>query len=145
MENWSTYLMYGAAISFLMFAGSILIAWFLIIRMPADFLIRDSLATTETRKHFLFRAGWFIVRNVIGLLLFFSGLVMLVTPGQGLLFIFLGLVFLDFPGKRSLIHRLISQRKINHSINRIRAKAGKPALELPPSSDADSVETSANS
>ena len=131
MENWSTYLMYGAAISILMFAGSILIAWLLIISLPADYLIRDSVATTETRKHFLVRASWFIVRNVIGLLLFFSGLVMLVTPGQGLLFIFLGLVFLDFPGKRSLIHRLISQRRINHSINRIRAKAGKPPLDLP--------------
>ena len=99
--------------------------------MPADFLIQDSVATTETRKHFLVRLVWTIVRNAIGLVLLATGVVMLFTPGQGLLFMFLGLAFLDFPGKRSLIQRLIRQHRINHSINRIRAKAGKPPLELP--------------
>lgn len=131
MDNWSTILLYGLAISGLMFAGSILIAWILIIRMPADFLIQDSVATTETRKHFLVRLVWTIVRNAIGLVLLATGVVMLFTPGQGLLFMFLGLAFLDFPGKRSLIQRLIRQHRINHSINRIRAKAGKPPLQLP--------------
>ena len=131
MENWTTVLVYGTAISLLVFVGSLVVAWLLIIRLPADYLTRPVKRTTENQLHPALHLTWRVVRNLIGLVLLVVGLIMLVTPGQGLLFIFLGLVFLDFPGKHRLLHRLLSQPRIYRSINSIRSRSGQPPIELP--------------
>ena len=114
-----------------MFAGSLIVASILIVRMPADYLTRDQATRSNDRTHVVFRLAMLIVRNAIGIILLGAGLIMLVTPGQGILFIFLGLMFLDFPGKHRLIERMIRQPRIYRAINKIRARTGKPPIELP--------------
>ena len=51
-------------------------------------------------------------------------------PGQGLLTILIGLILLDFPGKRGLERRLVSRPSVLAAINRLRARFGRPAMEL---------------
>jgi len=38
-------------------------------------------------------------KNLLGVLLFMLGLIMLVTPGQGILTLLFGLMLMNFPGK----------------------------------------------
>ncbi|MGI9471334.1 MAG: PGPGW domain-containing protein [Rubripirellula sp.] len=112
-----------------MFVGSILVAWMLIVHMPADFLTRDCHAPTAfASRHPIIRWTWRIFRNVFGVLLVSVGLVMLVTPGQGILFIFLGATMVDFPRKQQVIRRLLGRKGVLNVINRVRRKANKPEL-----------------
>jgi hypothetical protein len=60
---------------------------------------------------------------VVGLLLSLPG-----VPGQGLLTILIGLMLLEFPGKRSLERRLLARPRVLETMNRIRARLGRPPL-----------------
>ena len=59
-----------------------------------------------------------------------DGGAMLVLPGQGLLTILIGLLLLEFPGKRALERRLVARPGIKTFLDRIRARRGKPPLEV---------------
>lgn len=103
-------------------------------RMPADFFSRPErrrLALAERE-----RPVWHVVlrglRNALGAVLLLLGLLMLVVPGQGLVTIFVALFLLDFPGKRRLQRWIISRPVVSRSVNALRRRAGRPALELPP-------------
>lgn len=129
MIEWNT-LVWVVGGSAVMFLGSILVAWILVIRMPSDYLnVEPGAADSFRFRHPLLRAILVIARNVIGVGLLLTGLIMLVTPGQGILFMFLGLTMIDFPRKHDLIRKLLSGPKVMGMINRIRQKAGKPLLE----------------
>ena len=52
------------------------------------------------------------------------------VPGQGLLTIFMGVMLIDFPGKHRFERWLVSRRVILAAANRLRAKAGRPPLEV---------------
>jgi hypothetical protein len=52
------------------------------------------------------------------------------VPGQGLLTVLLGVMLVDFPGKDRLEQKLLSRPGIINTINRLRGRFGKPALEL---------------
>lgn len=72
-----------------------------------------------------------LFRNGLGLLLLFAGIAMLFLPGQGLLTILLGTLLISFPGKKTLVHILIHQPKIQHSLDWLRKKRGKPPFLWP--------------
>jgi hypothetical protein len=73
-------------------------------------------------------------KNLLGALLVLAGLAMLVLPGQGILTILLGLAFLDLPGKRRAELWLVSRPPVLAAVNRLRLRAGREPLQLPPSS-----------
>ena len=68
-------------------------------------------------------AGWFLI--ALGIVLSLPGI-----PGQGLLTVLLGVMLVDFPGKERLEQKLLSRPAIINTINRLRGRFGKPALEL---------------
>ena len=70
-------------------------------------------------------------KNTLGALALIMGILMLVLPGQGVLTILIGISLLDFPGKRRLEYWIISQGAVHRTIDRIRARAGRPPLVLP--------------
>ena len=119
-------------ISALMFVGSIVLAWFFIMKMPIDYLTNDqSRVYTFRKKHPIAGGALMICKNLFGLLLMISGIIMLFIPGQGVLFIFLGLTLVDFPRKKRLIRRMFKWRNTLNVINRIRRQANQPPLEPP--------------
>ncbi len=131
-DNWNDALIWGLVLSVLMFVISIIVAWILIVRMPVDYLLPEADSGRPNRsRHPVTQGVFWIIRNLIGVALVLSGLVMLITPGQGILFIFLGLTMIDFPGKHQLVCRLLNRPGFIHTINRIRARAGQPPLEVP--------------
>jgi hypothetical protein len=121
-----------SAASVLMFVGSISLIPWLVIRVPADYFLRQHhYADRWKPQHPLLRVVFLVIKNVTGALLLLAGIIMLVTPGQGILTILVGLLFLDFPGKFALERRAIEMKGVLKAANWVRSKADRPPLELP--------------
>jgi hypothetical protein len=117
------------AVSLLMFFGTLIVVPMIIIRLPRNFLLQEkSLAQNWPRY---LSIPFYILKNILGVLLVFTGLAMLVLPGQGILTLFVGLILINFPKKRILIRRIVGQKRIFRGINRLRTRFGKPSFELP--------------
>jgi uncharacterized membrane protein SpoIIM required for sporulation len=120
------------AISAVLFvAGLVLVPW-MAVRLPADYLVRREPEPRFFRRRTPLRWIGFIAKNVAGALLVVAGVVMLGIPGPGWGAIIVGLTLMSFPGKRRLERRLLSARFVIKPLNAIRAKAGKPPLEVRP-------------
>ena len=121
-----------SAASALMFVASILLIPWLVIRIPADYFLRQHHYADHWKpRHPLLRILFLVTKNLIGVVLLLAGIVMLVTPGQGILTILVGLLFLDFPGKFALERRVVEMKGVLTAVNWLRSKAGRPPLELP--------------
>lgn len=116
-------------LSVLFFVGTLIAVPLIIIILPAQYLVEDN------SRHLRRGPAWFIpylmFKNVFGALFILAGLAMLVLPGQGLLTLVIGFALIDFPGKKRVFRRVIGQRGVLSTINRLRAKANKPPLEVP--------------
>ena len=117
-----------ALATLLMFALSLGLSVWLIVRMPADVFLRERVVDPTPRGR-LKR----LARNTLGTLLIVLGLVLSLpgVPGQGLLTVLLGLVLLDGRGKRKLELRLLRRPGIRRSIDRLRQRFGREPLQLP--------------
>ncbi|WP_146651110.1 PGPGW domain-containing protein [Labilithrix luteola] len=112
--------------SAVVFVATLVAVPMLVVRLPADHFVRP-----PTRRSVLIHFG----RNVVGGILVAVGLAMLVLPGQGVITILIGLSVLDLPIKHRLIRRILSQPRLEHAIQRLRERAGKPPLEIPDSDE----------
>lgn len=103
----------------------------ILVKLPADHFKSDKSKRT-TGANATVRVLKVIGKNVAGVLLIALGVVLSVpgVPGQGLLTILLGVMLVDFPGKDRLEQKLLSRPGIINTINRLRGRFGKPALEL---------------
>jgi hypothetical protein len=121
-----------SAASVPMFVGSISLIPWLVIRIPADYFLRQHHYADQWKpRHPLLRILFLVTKNLIGAVLLVAGIVMLVTPGQGILTILVGLLFLDFPGKFALERRVVRISGVLKAIDWVRSKAGRPPLEVP--------------
>ncbi|MFN7952383.1 MAG: PGPGW domain-containing protein [bacterium] len=101
--------------------------------MPADYFRNDPAPPSSfAGRHPAVRIAFHVAKNVVGTLLFAAGVVMLVTPGQGVLTILAGLLLLDLPGKRVVELRIVRNPHVLRAVNKLRARAHHPPLELPP-------------
>ena len=114
--------------SAVMFVGSILAIPFLVARIPTDYFIEKKEAP---RQHPVLALLFAIFKNTLGIVLILAGLAMLVLPGQGLLTLLIGLMLTSFPGKHALILRIVQRPAILNALNRMRAKANRPPLDMP--------------
>ncbi len=121
-----------SAASALMFVGSLSLIPWLVIRIPADYFLRQRhYADRWKPRHPLLGVAFLVTKNVVGGVLLLAGIVMLVTPGQGILTILVALLFLDLPGKFALERRVIRIKAVRKAIGWIRTKARRPPLEFP--------------
>ena len=102
------------------------------VKIPANYF------STHYKQDFLPDSPWLVrwsavvLKNVLGLFLIVLGIVLSLpgVPGQGVLTILLGLIMIDIPGKRPIEARIIKQPKVLAAVNKLRAKYGKPELQL---------------
>jgi hypothetical protein len=121
-----------SVVSFLL---GLLLVPLVVTRMRADYFTNPSPpAPTPAGRHPALRGLARVGKNLLGALLVLAGLAMLVLPGQGILTILLGLAFLDLPGKRRAELWLVSRPPVLAAVNRLRLRAGRELLRLPPSS-----------
>lgn len=123
-ENQTT-LLWSAGLTVAMVIASAIIAPFVIVHLPEDYLRRNH--TKKSSKH----PALAIVRNIAGWLLIAAGLAMLILPGQGVIVLILGIILAEFPGKQRLLRWIITRPRILKSINRIREHFDRSPL-LPP-------------
>ncbi|HKL85220.1 MAG TPA: PGPGW domain-containing protein [Treponemataceae bacterium] len=123
----------GIILSLALFLASLALLPFLASWIPEDYFmpLKSRKKTEYKRGLWLARKILFLLKNLLGLILFLAGLLMLVTPGQGILTMFLGLIFLNFPGKRRLEFALIRRPAIYKGINILRRMRKKEPLQLP--------------
>jgi UPF0716 family protein affecting phage T7 exclusion len=72
-----------------------------------------------------------VAKNLLGLVLFVAGSVMLLLPGQGILTMLAGLTLIEFPGKRSLELSLVRRERVRKTLDWVRRKFGGEPLQVP--------------
>ena len=117
------------AFSVFMIAGSIVMAFRIVTRIPADYFHSPNGPSGENASSSKGLPRRILV-NTVGVLLVFAGIAMLVLPGQGILTILAGLLFIDFPGKYKLERKLAAIPPVLKVINAIRSKAGEAPLRF---------------
>ncbi len=111
--------------SFFAFLATVVLVPLLLVRMPADYLVRQEHAGKRNPVVVL-------LKNIAGLVLVLLGIAMLLLPGQGVLTLILGLSLVDFPGRRRLERHLMTRPPVLKAINALRRRASRPPLEVPP-------------
>ena len=123
-----TVLVAATVVSIVLFFASLLGVSWAVCRLPADHLLARRPVHLALGKSIVAR----IALNVLGAILVMVGIALLLLPGQGLLTIATGLILVDFPGKARLERKLLTTPAISRAVNRIRHRAGRPPLSLPP-------------
>lgn len=103
-----------------------------IVRLPPDYFVRERrLKLISDSLHPVL--GWcaLAIKNVLGLVLFLLGAIMLFVPGQGILTMLIGLMLMNFPGKYRLEQSLVRRPSVLRTLNRIRAHWKRPPLLAP--------------
>lgn len=101
--------------------------------LPEDYFKsenRNLICSVQNSRYPLLKLLVLITKNFFGVLLFLSGILMLILPGQGILTIITGLVFMDYPGKYKFERKLLRQKGVINSINWIRSRLSKPSLKV---------------
>jgi hypothetical protein len=130
--SFTTLLEWMGMLSAITFLVSLLLIPFLISRASAGyFLIHPSIVEQRHKRHPVIALVIKIIRNSLGGLLCFAGFMMLFLPGQGLLTILIGVSLLDVPGRQKVLNRLIHRHAIQHALNWIRRKTGRPPFQFP--------------
>lgn len=125
-----------AAVSAVMFVGSLIAIPILIIRLPVDYFTSPKRHPAPWKEsHPVLRLVVLIVKNISGAVLVLAGIAMLLLPGQGLVSILIGVVLLDFPKKYALQRWIIRRKQVHRAINWIRRKGDRKPLEVPDASD----------
>ena len=123
---WGVAISVGAAVVSLALAVVIVVGW------PADRFKGEGPTEAGQPRHVVIRALAFVGKNLAGALLVVLGLIMAIpgVPGQGLLTALIGLTLLSFPGKRRVERRFVKMPALLRALNRLRARFGRPPLEL---------------
>ncbi|MGI8605488.1 MAG: PGPGW domain-containing protein [Verrucomicrobiales bacterium] len=112
--------------------GTLIAIPIVIVRMAPDYFLEDrDLDSSLAGQRPVLRWAGLILKNVVAVLLIVAGIAMIVLPGQGLLTILIGLMICNFPGKRRVQLRILRIKAVGRAMNGLRAKFGRPPLELP--------------
>jgi hypothetical protein len=122
----------GVAIFLVSFFANLGIVTWILVKLPADHFSKSRKTKFWAGPRPWIHAAKVIGKNIAGVLLVALGIVLSLpgVPGQGLLTVLLGLMLLDFPGRHRLDQKLLSKPSIVNSINKLRGRFGKKALEL---------------
>ena len=125
-------LIWLAALSIVLFIGTLIAIPFILVRLSADYFDLRVPRPWMQDHHPVLRIVGHLVKNVIGTVFLLAGFLMLFLPGQGVLTMLIGVSMLDFPGKRKLEAKLISQPAVLSVVNSMRKRHGKPPFVLAP-------------
>ncbi len=110
---------------------TLVVAALIALRLPPAYFVDDAVHAERARA---WRSPRGLARNALGVLLIVVGLALSVpgVPGQGLLTVLVGLMLVDFPGRRRLETALARRPGTLATLNRLRARFGRPPLAPPP-------------
>jgi hypothetical protein len=128
--TWWQKALLGTGVFVLTFTASLLAVGYILVKIPATYFLDSH--RRESWDHWPAWLRWVAIglKNLFGVALIVFGVIQLFTPGQGLLTILIGVVLIDFPGKRQLERKIVGRPKVLAAINQLRARYGRPPLEL---------------
>ena len=115
---------------------SVIVAGFLIL-IADDHFVAKRTGVRRKLQSPVTRAFWLLGKNLLGVILIVVGVFLSLpgVPGQGLLTILVGVLLVDAPGKRRLELAIVRREKIRTTIDRLRARFGRPPLLVEPVSE----------
>ena len=129
LSNYKIYLVWLGTLSFIIFIFSLLTIKWLVALIPSDYFIKKN--NSEFRSNYpIFWLVSIIIKNLIGYILIFGGILMLVLPGQGLFTIFVGLMLSNYPGKFYIERKFIAIPSVLRAINWLRKKSNTPPIKI---------------
>jgi hypothetical protein len=110
--------------------ASFLLGVAVVIGLPSDFFVRTPGRRSLGQSQRALGLALHVAKNLLGVLVFVVGFIMALplVPGPGVLFMLVGLGLVDFPGKRSMELRLLREPHVLASVNKMRARFGKPPI-----------------
>ncbi len=105
----------------------------LVVQLPADYFVnRAHRHQSGYLRRFprVIQILGLVLKNVLGVVLVATGVILLLLPGQGVLTILAGIMLLDFPGKYACERWLVRRKALNRTITWFRLRAGKEPLVL---------------
>ena len=121
-----------ASSAFTFMASLILVPMF-VVRIPADYFTHKKRHHKRPEKYPpVIRIIVLVIKNILGLILFCAGILMLILPGQGLFTMFIGMMMINFPGKYKLERWIVERGPVLKSINWLRRRAGHDPLMTHP-------------
>src|ERR1043166_4222873 len=122
----------GIAIFVATFVLSYLVVCVVLIKLPAHYFHTDYEHHLLPNSHPVFRSIAIAVKNVLGVILILTGIVLSLpgVPGPGLLTIFIGVMLTDLPGKRKLEAKLIGRPAVLGAVTKLRIKYNKEPFIL---------------
>lgn len=126
LASWPVVLAMGVGVALVTF----LLGVVLVIKLPEDYFVQAPVRPPAVGARRIGRVLLLVLRNALGIVALAIGLVMALPliPGPGLLVLIVGLGLVDFPGKRALERRLLREPHVLRSVNRMRARFGRPPL-----------------
>jgi H+/Cl- antiporter ClcA len=123
---WGVAISLGAAVLSFAVAVAIVVSW------APDRFNRAGPAQRGQRRSLPIRVLGLVAKNLAGVILVLLGLIMAIpgVPGQGLLTALIGITLLHLPGKLRVERRLLRIAPLSRGINRLRARWGRPPLEI---------------
>jgi ABC-type amino acid transport system permease subunit len=123
---WGVVISLSAAVLSFAVAVAIVVSW------APDRFNRAGPAQVGQERPILIRVLGLVAKNLAGVVLVLLGLIMAIpgVPGQGLLTAVIGITLLNFPGKLRLERRCLQIAALRRGINRLRARWGRPPLEM---------------
>ena len=129
VSDYKIYLVWLGTLSFIIFIFSLLTIKWLVALIPSDYFIKKN--NSEFRSNYpIFWLVSIIIKNLIGYILIFGGIMMLVLPGQGLFTIFVGLMLSNYPGKFYIERKFIAIPSVLRAINWLRKKSNTPPIKI---------------
>jgi hypothetical protein len=130
--SYSTLFQSLGLLSVITFLVSLLLIPFLVSKASADyFLVHATIVEQRHKRHPAIALLIKIIRNVLGSFLLLAGFLMLFLPGQGVLTMLIGISLLDVPGRKKVIDSLIHRPALQHALNWMRKKTGRPPFRFP--------------
>ncbi|TQV65482.1 MAG: hypothetical protein FNT29_00185 [Halothiobacillaceae bacterium] len=119
------------ALSVLSFFATLAALPWLVTRIPPDYFAPPRRKRSRfAKEHPVIRLDILILRNLIGLVVFLMGVVMIATPGPGVITILAGLILMNYPGKYRLERWIIRRPPLLRMVNALRAQRGADPLEF---------------
>jgi hypothetical protein len=111
------------------FVLSLLIFVVIIVALPPRYFASDQRQLAADQSPVV-RSLIIVGKNLLGLAVIGVGILLSLPgiPGQGIFTIVVGLMLLDIPGKHRLARRVVRQRRVLRTINRLRSWFGRPPL-----------------
>ncbi|WP_163336865.1 PGPGW domain-containing protein [Desulfopila sp. IMCC35008] len=128
-QTLQSVLPFFAGLSLITFCISLLCIPWLVSQLPQNYFQnpKNKKETVVSKSHISYPII-FLLRNLIGFVLFTAGIAMLFLPGQGIITMIIGIGVMSFPYKQYLIYRATRPATIQSTMDWIRKKTGKESF-----------------